>query len=94
MQTHKPSIDTRREQFERVADFLEAQPRSTVKQIDAACDLGSPTKVISEMRRQGYVLRATWQYTPCVSGSKLRQVLVLELAMRPNAKQPSLFPTA
>ena len=94
MSSLKPQLDTRHAQFERVADYLEANPGSTLKQIDAACDLGSPTKVISEMRRTGYGLRITWQYEACVRGSKLRQVNAYDLLARPRDAQRSLFPAS
>jgi hypothetical protein len=80
------AIDTREAQAERVADFLEAHPEgATLAQIDAACDLGSATKVISAMRRElGYgVPRGPSRWVPCVGGTKSRRVATFILTHRP-----------
>lgn len=54
-----PLPDTREAQAERAADFMALHPEgSTLAEIDAAADLGSPTKVLSAMRRElGYGIR-------------------------------------
>jgi hypothetical protein len=50
--------DSRAAQIQRVASFLASNPGATRKDIDEACDTGSITKVLSEMRRRGYGLRS------------------------------------
>lgn len=57
-----PEADNRPAQAARVADYLEANPHSTQKEIDAACDTGCISKVLSDMPRDelpgmGYRLR-------------------------------------
>ena len=44
-----PQPDTRAAQAARVADYLERHPGATAREIDAACDVGSITKVLSDM---------------------------------------------
>lgn len=88
----KPQIDTRPEQMERVADFLQSHPDSTAKEIDAACDTGCITKVISEMRLHGYGIGKGWRYVPCDSGNRTRRVRTYRLSHRPRT-QPDLFKT-
>jgi hypothetical protein len=59
--------DTHAAQAVRAADFMELHPDgSTVAEIGAAADLGSPTKVLSSMRKLlGCAFQRSW--TP-VSG--------------------------
>lgn len=85
-------IDTRPDQAARVADFLELNPDSTAKEIDAACDAGSVTKVISEMPGLGYGVRKSWRYrdVSCVGGDHSRRVRIYALTSRPGT-QPDLF---
>jgi hypothetical protein len=81
------AIDTREAQAERVADFLEAHPEgSTLAEIDAACDLGSPTKVLSAMRLElGYgICRGPSRWVACVGGTKSRNVPTFILTHRPT----------
>lgn len=82
----KPSIDTREAQAQRAADFMEAHPEgSTLAEIDAAADLGSPTKVLSDMRRQlGYgIRRGPPRLVMCARGTKSRRVRTYILTHRP-----------
>lgn len=78
--------DTREEQAARAADFMELHPEgATLAEIDAAADLGSPTKVISAMRRE---LRYGVGYGPdrwetCARGAKRRRVRTYVLLHRP-----------
>jgi hypothetical protein len=88
--TPRPPCDTRPDQAARVADYLELNPASTAKEIDAACDVGSVTKVISEMPHLNYGLRKGWRYVTCASEKRTRQVRTYALTHRPNA-QPDLF---
>ncbi|MBK1685389.1 hypothetical protein [Rhodoferax fermentans] len=83
--------DTRPAQAARVADFLELHPNSTAKQIDAACDTGCITKVLSDMPRLGYGLGKDWQRVTCANGQRTREVRTYVLLYRPTA-QPDLFP--
>jgi len=87
--------DDRRAQAARVADFLEAHPHSTAKEIDAACDTGCVSKVLSDMPRpellgMGYGLAYGWRTVTCANGSRTRQVRTYALLYRPRT-QPDLF---
>lgn len=84
--------DTRPAQALRVADYLEHHQGATAKEIDAACDTGCITKVISDMPQMGYDLRKSWRYELCNHGNKLRQVRTYFLAGRPKL-QADLFST-
>lgn len=88
-----PPVDTREAQAERVADFLEAHPEgATLAEINAACDLGSGTKVLSDMRRElGYrVPRGPGRWVATRCGSR-RHVATYVLASRPRKAQLDLF---
>jgi len=86
----RPPCDTRPDQAARVADYLELNPASTAKEIDAACDVGSVTKVMSDMPRMNYGLRKGWRYVTCASGNRTRKVRTYALTSRPDV-QPDLF---
>lgn len=89
--TTQRQIDTRPGQAVRVADFLERNPNSTGKEIDAVCDTGCITKVISAMENElGYVLAKGWRTEPCASGNYTRRVRTYSLLCRPIV-QPDLF---
>ena len=93
----KPKEDTRPEQAKRVADFLEKHPASTQKEIDAVCDTGCISKVLSDMERtdlygMGYGLARDWRQIPCAGGTHVRKVRTYTLLYRPRA-QPDLFNT-
>lgn len=85
--------DPRAAQAVRVADFLEAYPGSSTREIDAACDLGSATKVLSEMPAMGYRLRKSWERVPCADGIHTRRVRCWWLLYRPESinNQRDLF---
>ena len=87
-----PHTDTRPAQAARVADYLERHPGATAKQIDAACDVGSVTKVLSDMPRLGYGLAKDRRSVPCLDGALMRYVRTYRLTHRPEA-QPDLFNT-
>ena len=78
-------IDTREAQAMRVADHMERHPEGvTAAELNAACDLGSPTKVLSAMWRElGYGIRRDKRRVPCVAGTKARRVRVYFLVHRP-----------
>ena len=85
--------DTREAQCARAADFLETRPHgATRRELDAACDAGCMTKVLSDMPRLGYVLRKGWGRERCADGSLSRRARVYELLSRPDTapRQQSL----
>jgi|GEM_PF-2474258 hypothetical protein len=91
-----PLPDDRPTQAARVADYLAAHPHSTQKEIDAACDTGCISKVLSDMPRpdlhgMGYVLAYGWREQLCAAGSRKRQVRTYALLSRPKHRQPDLF---
>lgn len=88
-----PLPDDRVAQAARVADYLEAHPASTLKEIDAVCDTGCISKVLSDMPDLGYGISKDWRYVLCAAGTHRRQVRTYTLLFRPSA-QPSLFPDA
>lgn len=90
------STDSRADQAARVADYLQTHPHSTQKEIDAACDTGCISKVLSDMQRpelpgMGYVLTFGRREEVCASGSRKRQVRTYALVSRPKSKQADLF---
>jgi hypothetical protein len=89
----RQAADTRPAQVVRVADYLEQHPKSTAKEIDAACDIGSITKVLSDMERMGYGIQKARRFVGCVGGHATRQVRTYALTHRPET-QPDLFPPA
>lgn len=89
----KSQIDTRPAQMERAAHYLQHHPDSTAKEIDAACDTGCITKVLSDMRLMGYGIRKGWRDVRCDNGNRTRQVRTYRLTYRPRT-QPDLFTPA
>lgn len=90
-----PQHDTREAQALRVADYLEAHPEATAREIALACDPGSVTKVLSDMTRPGglgYGIARDWRREPCDQGQHTRRVRTYRLTRRPCV-QPDLFPT-
>lgn len=85
-----PRYDTRPAQALRVADYLDQHPASTQKEIDAACDTGCISKVLSVMPGLGYALSRGWREVMCLSGIPPRKVRTYTLISRPRA-QPDLF---
>ncbi|MFC7433587.1 hypothetical protein ACFQNJ_03590 [Hydrogenophaga bisanensis] len=91
-----PLPDDRATQAARVADYLEAYPYSTQKEIDTACDTGCISKVLSDMPRaelpgMGYLLAYGWREQLCASGSRKRKVRTYALLTRPQSRQQDLF---
>lgn len=86
-------IDTRPAQANRVANYLEHHPDSTAKEIDAACDAGCMSKVLSDMPRMGYGVRKGWRNVSCAEGKRTREVRIYALTHRPSS-QPDLFRAA
>jgi hypothetical protein len=94
-----PIPDDRPAQAHRVANYLETHPHSTQKEIDAVCDTGCVSKVLSDMRRPqpiglGYGLAYDWRDVLCADGSRTRQVRTYALLHRPKTRQHDLFKTA
>lgn len=91
-----PPVDTRMEQAERAADYMERHPDgSTIPEIAAAADLGSGTKVLSDMRRTlGYgVVRGPDRWVSCAFGGRRRHLRTYVLTHRPAPEsQLDLFP--
>jgi len=88
-----PQLDTRHAQAARVADYLEKYPASTQKEIDAVCDTGCISKVLSAMKKElGYGIATDRRPVPCVSGKSFRRVRIYTLTHRPAMNQPDLFP--
>lgn len=87
----RPSTwDTRPDQAHRVAVFLESHPRATAKEIDAACDTGCITKVLSDMPLLGYGMARDWINVHCLHGERVRRVRAYRLLHWPDAV-PDLF---
>ena len=93
MNTPKRLFDSRAAQAQRVADYLERHPASTQKEIDAACDAGSVSKVLSDMPRHefpgmGYGLSLGWRTVP----TRARPLRTYTLLHRPRPQaQIDLF---
>lgn len=88
--TTRRQTDTRPAQAARVADYLEQHPASTQKEIDAVCDTGCISKVLSDMSGLRYGLSRRWREEPCAGGSLTRKVRAYTLLYRPR-NQPDLF---
>ncbi len=86
----RPEADDRQWQAVRVANYMEAKPYSTAKEIDAACDVGCITKVLSDMPKLGYGVGKSWRTERCDQGNRTRQVRTYTLLYRP-ANLPDLF---
>lgn len=85
--------DDRAGQASRVADYLEQNPDSTLKEIDKACDTGCVSKVLSAMVKQlGYGIKKSRREVPCAGGLRTRQVRSYSLIFRPHV-EPDLFTT-
>ena len=87
MTTDKPRTDTRPAQAERVAAFLEQHPASTAKEIDAVCDTGCISKVLSAMVKQfRYGIQKSHREVRCVGGLRTRKVRTYSLLFRPHVE--------
>lgn len=87
--------DTHPAQAERAADYMALHPEgSTLAEIDAAADLGSPTKVLSAMRRElGYgIARGPDRWVTCARGGRRRQVRTYVLTHRPQRAEQLRLP--
>lgn len=88
--TTRRQTDTRPAQAARVADYLEQYPASTQKEIDAVCDTGCISKVLSDMPGMGYGVSKGRRDVTCAAGSLTRKVRAYSLLYRPST-QPDLF---
>ena len=90
---HAPICGTRRiQEAKRVADFLERAPGSSQKEIDAACNTGCISKVLSDMPCMGYGLARGWREVPCPGDKEPRRVRTYALLYRPECEpQQALF---
>lgn len=85
-------MDDRPGQILRVADFMDQHPAGvTIPQIESACDPGSATKLLSVMRKSGYVIPKKRTTEICQSGTKKRSRWLFILVLRPTNTQPDLF---
>ena len=93
MASSKPIADTRPAQADRVAAFLEVNPSSTLKVIDAVCDTGCISKVLSAMEREfRFGIAKDWREVRSAAGAWIRRVRTYTLLCRPS-QQPELFTT-
>lgn len=71
-------------QAARVANYLEQNPASTRKEIDAACCIGCVSKVLADMPGLGYGLAKGWRREPCAGAGRMRLVRTYTLLYRPR----------
>lgn len=97
--TTQRQIDTRLAQAARVADYLEDNPDSTLKEIDAGCDVGSVSKVLSVMSHIGYEFHTSNRLIVNDDHKYKRRVKTYAVMHRPEiqgdqALSASMVPTA
>lgn len=86
-------VDTRNEQCERAADYMEAHPGCTIRELDRAADLGSASEVISEMKKRDYQIRTKRGQVAIRDGTHSRRIKHYWLVSRPKQSQQELFTT-
>lgn len=86
--------DPRTAQAERAADYMERHPAGvTLAELGAACDLGSSSKVVSDMAGPlGYGIRRAWRHEPCRFGKGARRRRVYILTGRPTTARQLPLP--
>lgn len=90
----KPQYDTRDAQAARVADYLEQHHASTQKEIDAVCDTGCISRVLSAMKNElGYGIQTGRRLVLCASGSRTRSVRTYTLTRRPGTQSDLFTPS-
>ena len=82
--THTIKSNMRQAQAARVADYLAQHPASTQTEIDAVCDTGCISKVLSDMPVLGYGMSKSWREEPCAGGVRTRQLRTYTLLNRPD----------
>lgn len=89
-----PPTDTRTAQMWRAGRFMSTKPDgSTLQELQAACDLGSSSKVLSDMSRAGFGIAKSWRLVSCAGGKHRRRVRVYVLTSWPDHGQLDLFKT-
>lgn len=91
-----PSLpkDTHEGQGKRAADYMAAHPACTYPELGIGADLGSATKIVSQMvRKFGYCILRERKRVPTRAGTHSRDVVRLTLVSRPTHSQQDLFPT-
>ncbi len=86
--------DPRTAQAERAADYMEPRPAGvTLAELGTACDLGSASKVISDMAGPlGYGIRRAWRHGLCRFGEGARRRRVYILTSRPALARQLALP--
>ena len=80
--------DTRPAQCKRAAHYMEAHPGCNLRELNTGADLGSPSKVVSEMvRTYGYQVQRKRERVPCVDGTCSRGVTRYWLVAWPSVSQ-------
>ena len=75
MTANTPPPDARPAQADRVAAYLERHPASTQKEIDAVCDTGCISKVLSVMEKElRYGIAKDWRDVRSTAGAWMRRV--------------------
>lgn len=86
-------LDNRAAQCRRAARYMHAHPGCTLRELFESADLGSPSKVVSEMVRSfGYQVRRRRERVPCVGNTRSRSVTRYWLEAWPDDSQLELFP--
>ena len=83
--------DDRASQCARAADYMAAHPGCGLRELAEGADLGSASKVVSEMPRFGYCLRRAWRRVVWDDGMRTRRAIRYWLEGPPNAAQGDLF---
>ena len=84
--------DDREGQCKRAADYMEVHPGCSLVDLASGADLGSASKVVSEMRHAfGYGVRRVRVRVPCRDGQHARTVTLYWLESRPSSLQCELF---
>jgi hypothetical protein len=87
--------DDRAAQCRRAARYMQGHPGCTLRELGEGADLGSPSKVVSEMGRAfGYQVRRQRVRVPCRDNAHSRSVTRYWLEAWPALSQIELFPEA
>lgn len=85
-------LDDREGQCARAADYMAAHPGCTLRELADGADLGSASKVVSEMiRTYGYAVRRERKRRICRDGEHSRREARYWLEGRPVRPQLDLF---
>ncbi len=80
--------DSREDQCKRAAEYMTSHPGCTLLELQAGADLGSASKVVSEMERTfGYCLKRERCLAPTQDGTHYRRVVRYTLESRPANKR-------